>query len=295
MSLTISVSAFSQMPGFSQNMFTQLLYNPASAAVNKESSLDLGMRAEIGQFANSSLQYLGNAIVYLPCINSGIGFTNSDFSLGIEGVQLYKLSYSYQLKLGSGTLAAGASIGYSKMSFNGFLPFPGGGVTNVTNFATTYQTGFGLYYLSSGGAYIGISSDKLANGALTSTSQDLKYQTEREYYISAGIPIHTKVGCDIIPSALLESDGSNTQGQMDLRMQSETVWVGCGYRFYPNESMNPATLILLVGVMHEFKNGSGFRIGYSYDFSDYSPTAMGAPSELHLQYYIGHQPKETTN
>ena len=284
LTLLVSVSAFSQIQDFSQNMFSQLNYNPAVAGIAKESSIDLGARSQLNQYPGMPVEYVGNVMAYLPCINSGLGITFNDNELGYENAYLYKFSYSYHIRLCSGTLGVGVSAGDYNVALSG--PFYGGGPYSYSYF----DIGAGVYYLSACGAYAGVSMTYLTNH-----NAPIAYDYAHHYYINGGVPIHLNEELELIPDILIEPDAAFTNGLFDVRVQNKDAWIGAGYWYYGVNSY-PAFNII-AGAQHEFKNGMGFRIGYSYDFPNTpsgwgEQTNNGGTHEIHLQYFINQKPKE---
>lgn len=279
---------------YSQNMFNQLSYNPAFAGMSKGYNADMGYRSQFAESPAIFPSLLLNADAAIPVINSGLGITEFNLNGSFWYINEVKLSYSYHINLGTGILAVGSSIGYYNLQFT-----KGWQNSNLS----TYDIGLGLYYSTPRGFYVGLSSSKPNDQFYTSPVQESVINIPRQYYLTASYPIHADAVCDFIPDAFVQYsfyNNDNLQLQTDIRLQGKTAWIGMGLRTYPYPAgITPAQFIAIIGIMHEFKDGSTIKLGYSYDFPSVTTTPPWATSnngmhEIHLMFCIKQKPVEKT-
>ena len=271
---------------FTQFMFTKLNINPAYAGTDHAYNAGLTYRDQWLNLPGNPTTLVFNGDAYLPSINSGIGLTGYDDHLGNEGTYEAKLSYSYHIAIGSGILGVGPSIGILDKRLSGTWYTPSGSVYTSTSTILTYDIGLGVYYTNNNGLYFGLSSTHLPQQTIESSFQQFQYTIDREYYLMTGDDFSLSDKWDVLPDLFIESDAISIQGQLNLRVEyNKTIWFGGGYR------VNDA-FVALIGIKHEFKNGSGIKFGYSYDFTTSNLNLYSSGShELALQYYFKPAPK----
>jgi len=274
-----------------------LAFNPAFAGMSQGYNADLLYRSQLNEFPSISPIFQFNGDAALPCINSGIGITAFRNGNSFESTTELKLSYSYHLNLSSGTLSGGASFGYYETSMSNAWVQPMGIYPTYPKNSSTYDLGFGLYYNTPNGMYVGFSTSKLANGNLMNHSaQEIGYDFPQEYYLTAEYDFKINSDCDVLPDAYIISNKDFTASMIDARLQGKFFWVGVGNRIYtyPQGSTINDTFIGSIGFLHTFKDGSNIKLGYSYDFptSDYYYSNL-AVHEINLAFCIKQTPKET--
>ncbi|MGP8214189.1 MAG: type IX secretion system membrane protein PorP/SprF [Bacteroidia bacterium] len=280
---------------FSQNFFTRLDYNPAYAGMSQAYCGGLIYRNQWIQFPGSPTTINFNGDAYLPMIGGGAGLTVYDDKLGFQNNLEAKLSYSYHLILGPGVLGIGLSAGFYQMALSGNWMTPDGHSQSAGNIndplvpvggntVSTYDIGFGLYYATPQGLYVGISTSHLPAQTIQGSYQQYQYDIARHYFIMAGYTYNASATWDLKPDVYVESDASSTQAQLDLRAEwSKTIWFGAGYR------LNDA-FVFLLGYKKAIGQGE-LQIGCSYDLttSDIHTYSSGT-FELGLQYCFTPKP-----
>jgi type IX secretion system PorP/SprF family membrane protein len=288
----VSLLAVAQQDAqFSQNMFGKLDYNPGYAGMDKAYCASIIDRDQWNNFPGDPKTFLFNGDAYVPQIGGGVGLTVYDDELGFVKTLEIKLSYSYHIVIGNGVLGVGPTIGYLENSSNGPYLAPDGESVASGNTsdplipwsgskANTYDLGFGAYYATPQGLYVGISSTHLSAPNVPGTGS-YTFDVARHYYVMAGYTYNASPTWDVKPDLYLESDASSTQFQIDcLAEYNKLIWFGLGYR------LNDAGIAFL-GVNYAFKDkmDSNLKIGYSYDFttSDIKTYSNGS-HEIMLQF-----------
>jgi len=286
---------------FSQNMFGKLDYNPGYAGMDKAYCVSLIGRDQWVNFPGNPETFLFNGDAYIPQIGGGAGISVFDDQLGFDKTLEVKLSYSYHIVLGNGVLGIGPTLGFLQESVTGSFIAPDGGTSANPSTdplipwsgssASTYDLGFGAYYQTPQGLYIGISSTHLSAPSVPGTGT-YTFDVARHYYVMAGYTYNASPTWDIKPDLYVESDASSTQFQLDcLAEYNKFIWFGAGYR------LNDAVIGFL-GVNYAFpnsKSGANLKIGYSYDFTTSEVKSYSDGShELMLQFCFFPKPKPKT-
>jgi type IX secretion system PorP/SprF family membrane protein len=265
--LYFSVSA-QQDAQFSQNMFERLNYNPAYAGMDKAYCASIIGRDQWVNFPGQPKTFLFNGDAYIPEIGGGAGLTVYDDELGFQKTFEVKISYSYHLVVGNGVLGLGLDAGFYQISLAGAWLAPDGTdgqsdplIPNAGSTTSTYDLGFGAYYSTPQGLYIGISSSHLSAQDVTGTTKSYQWDVARHYYVMAGYTYNASETWDLKPDIYAESDASSTQLQADILAQyNKLIWFGVGYRLSD-------AVIGFIGLNYGFTNGANLKIGYSYDFT----------------------------
>ena len=302
LALTIGAIAYGQQDAqFSQNMFNKVDINPGDAGINKAYCATLFYRDQWVNFPGNPKIFLFSGDAYLPNIGGGLGLTVYDDQLGFEKTLEVKLSYSYHLVLGPGILGVGPEIGFYQKAIDGNWLAPDGTTTagntaagpitdpyipssGVSN--ATYDLGFGAYYETPQGLYVGISSSHIPAQTIKGSNKTYQYDIARHYYVMAGYTYNANATWDIKPDLYIESDASSTQFQADVRAEyNKLIWFGVGYR------MNDA-YIGFVGVNYLLKKGASLKAGYSYDFTTSELHSYSSGShEIMIGYCFKIKPK----
>lgn len=291
----------------SQNFFNKLDVNPGFAGMNKEYCATVIGRDQWLSFPGLPQTFLFSGDAYLPSIGGGLGLTVMDDHLGFERTCFIKLAYSYHIIVGPGILGIGPEIGYYQKSLitNGWVA-PDGSTSNGLGGSTitdpniptngvsngTYDLGFGAYYETPHGLFIGISSSHLPAQTIKGALATYQYDVARHYYIMAGYTYNASAQWDIKPDLFIESDASSTQFQIDARAEyNKLIWFGVGYRMQD-------AVIGMVGFNYAVSPKTNLKIGYSYDFttSEIHSSSSGS-HEIALQFCfkIVTPPKVTTH
>ncbi len=304
---TYALTYAQQDPGFSQNFLNKLDYNAGYAGMNKEFCGTVIGRDQWLDFPGLPQTFLFSGDAYLPSIGGGLGLTVMDDHLGFERTFEVKLSYSYHIVIGPGILGIGPEVGFYQKSLitNGWLAPDGsssaglGGSTITDPYIPTngisngtYDLGFGAYYETPQGLYVGISSSHLPAQTIKAADMTYEYDVARQYYLMAGYTYNASANWDILPDLFVESDASTTQFQVDARAEyNKMIWFGVGYRMQD-------AVIGLLGFNYEVSQKANLKIGYSYDLTTSEIHSYSSGShEIVLQFCfkIVHPPKVTTH
>ncbi len=269
----IGLATFAQQDAqFSMNMFNRLAVNPGYTGANQALCATVLYRDQWNKFPGAPKTGL-ISVDYGRVFGGGVGITIDQDQLGFDKTLKAKLSYSYHLALGTGTLGIGLDAGIINKSMSGNFIAPdgtsrdgGGGTDNAIPWSgvasTTYDAGFGLYYANNN-LYIGLSSLHLPGQALTGKSgatatyplsYDYKFQMARHYYVMAGYKFVVTPEFDVTPSILTKSDASSTQIDVNVLARfNKLVFIGVSYRLTD-------AIPLMAGV-----EWNGFKLGYAYD------------------------------
>lgn len=269
--LLISLSALGQQdPQFSQNMFTQLSYNPAytgshgkicATALHRQQWYGFEGAPEISVFNfDAAINPFGiSSGVGLSIIQDKVGFNNN---LGIN------LSLAYRFEVWDGNLAFGVNGGIINYSLEPDWKIPGGteihsavsedpAIPTEVKDEMALDLSFGIYY-NTDDLYIGISSTHLNEPTFTPTDGNIKPKIGRNYYLISGyrIPIsETKFALN--PSLLVQSDGSTSQIGFNTHVSyNNNLWGGVSIR-------TDKTVTGMIGA----RLFDWVRVGYSYDLS----------------------------
>jgi|GEM_PF-2286449 len=268
----ISVSVFAQQESrFTHNMFAYDYANPGYVGSDEmgHSSIiwrnqNLGFKSEDGESLGSNI-FMGTVGVPIKRINSGLGFSVYQHQFGFENILKFKLSYSYQFKLGDGKLGAGLYLGGDQIGFNGdFKPKDQNDpviqeIKNAKDFLI-FDMGLGVYY-KVGRGYFGLSTINLTQAKLKTETENYKYAV-RHYYLFGGYEYQTSnPSLKLKPSVFVRSSGASANFASINLLGEYNNFIYGGIVYSTNNDVS-----LLVGA--EFKNGSkldGIRLGASYD------------------------------
>ena len=272
-----SISSFAQQdPQFSQNMWNRLQPNPGFAGANGGICATLLGRLQYVGFDGAPKTYLLNVDGYVAAIHGGVGLSVMSDNIGVQKGIAAKLSYSYKLNLGTGSLGIGADVGILMSSLDGtkLNPAQSGDqqIPTANSSSVVPDFGLGVYYQIPQKLYFGISSTHLVPGTLK--YNNVNYKVARHYYIMAGYTYNMTQKFDLLPSVFIKTDGRATQFDVNVNvMYNQLLWLGTSYRLQD-------AVVALAGV--QWKN---FRFGYSYDFNTSKLNSYnGGSHELMLGY-----------
>lgn len=287
-------------------MYNITSFNPAAAGSTSFGDAFASVRSQQLGFED----YAGNSIgpvtqwygIHMPLkkINSGIGLLVTADKIGFEKTTDFKLSYSYQFKLGEGKLGIGIDLGFVQYTFDlSKAKYPNGIETDGDGSDTWLQSryamgdnlmkfvlGAGLFYRSKD-IYFGISSSQINEPSFSFGDSETNY-INRTYWVNAGYNYQTSNPMWVIkPSALLKSnlnfgDSFNSVAQLsfDLLLQYNKFIIG-GVSYTSGNDISP-----IIGI--EINNGSkldGLRAIFAYDFI---LSALGAESSGSLEVMVGY-------
>jgi type IX secretion system PorP/SprF family membrane protein len=198
-------------------------------------------------------------------LRGGLGLNIMQDQLGFEKNIDVKISYSYHLAAGPGTLGIGIQVGFlnKKMDFSKFTAIQAddpllASTGSEGNLATDFAVG--LFYQIPSKLYFGISSSQLSQA-------DIKYPSAsptlaRHYYITAGYyyPLPSNPSLEIDPSILIKSDLASTQFDVNALLKyNNKFWGGVSWRAQD-------AIVAMLGYQQNFNIGT-LRVGYAYDFT----------------------------
>jgi type IX secretion system PorP/SprF family membrane protein len=264
-----AVAGFAQQdPQFSQNMWNRLTVNPGYAGSNGTLCGTLLGRQQWGGFYSAGIQgstpktALITVDAPVAALHGGLGGTVISDQIGFDKTLFVKLDYAYRMPLGPGTLGLGVEAGIINKSISGSWITPSGEPAandnsipqNASDLAPDFA--FGAYYHTQE-MYVGLSTDHL-------TAADLKknnFQLARHYYIMAGYNKMVGADFELRPSIFVKTDASSTQLDVNMNVfYRNMVWGGLSYRVAD-------AIVPMVGFQQTLKNGSSFRVGYSFDLT----------------------------
>ncbi len=200
----------------------------------------------------------------IPQISSGAGLAIVEDRIGFQSSLLLNLNYAYILKLDYGVLAIGVGLGFINRTIDGEWITP----SILWNTGTVYEDpliphmgsstdfdmNFGAHFTYED-LYIGLSATRLLE---PNVSFDMEEPSKlaRHYYLIGGYAIQMYNPIyDILPSVMVQSDGSTMQFQINGKLlYNKSIWGGISYRY--TDAIVPMVGIHLI---------NGLSIGYSYD------------------------------
>jgi type IX secretion system PorP/SprF family membrane protein len=269
-----SVVVFAQQEvQVSHNMFNNLGVNPAYAGMNDGICATGIVRQQWVGFADADgnkgapQTYLLSIDGAVHPLHGGLGINIMQDQLGFEKNLDVKISYSYHLAAGPGTLGFGAQIGFlnKKIDFSKFTPIDVDdpmlvGNTKEGNMATDFAVGF--YYQIPSKLYFGISSSQLSQADISYPAGFATPTLARHYYITAGYyyPLPSNPSLEIDPSLLIKSDLASTQFDVNALLKyNNTFWGGLSWRAQD-------AIVVLLGYQKNFNLGT-LKAGYAYDIT----------------------------
>lgn len=291
-----SVVVFAQQEvQVSHNMFNNMGINPGYAGMNEAICATAIVRQQWVGFKDNYVDAAGvshshngwpqtNLISIDGKVNplrGGIGINIMQDQLGFEKNLDIKISYSYHLAAGPGTLGIGAQVGFlnKKIDFTKFNPIDpndplliGGGEEG--NMGTDFA--FGLYYQIPSKLYFGISSSQLSQADITYASGLATPTLARHYYLTAGYyyPLPSNPSLELQPSLLIKSDLASTQFDLNCLLKyNNTFWGGLSWRAQD-------AIVVLLGYQKNFNLGT-LKAGYAYDITTSALGTNGRSSGSH--------------
>lgn len=194
--------------------------------------------------------------------NVGYGVQIYNDKLGIETNTGFNAFYSYHIPFEKSSLVFGLSGGvlnYRAAFLSGTNPTQGGGVDpsfNQDMNVISPTAGIGFLY-SASDWYVGLSAPSLLMAKAYSNDYQVVKMANNRYFLTGGYIFDVSPALKLKPSLMLKSS-SGTSLQYDINLNAwinNIVGIGLSYR-------NKDAIVGMV----EFHLGSGFTLGYAYDY-----------------------------
>lgn len=273
--LLASVVAFAQQEvQVSHNMYNNLGVNPAYAGMNDAICATIIARQQWVGFTDpdgnkgAPQTYLLSIDAMVNPLRGGVGINIMQDQLGFEKNLDIKISYSYHLAAGPGTLGIGAQAGFlnKKIDFSKLQPIDIDDPLLQSqkiegNMATDFA--FGLFYQIPSKLYFGISSSQLSQAEISYASQLAAPTLARHYYVTAGyyFPLPKNPSLELQPSLLIKSDLASTQFDVNaLVKKSFPIHAFLGGVSWRAQD----AIVAMLGYQKTFNTGT-LKVGYAYD------------------------------
>lgn len=256
-----------QDPQFSQNMFNILSVNPAYAGAEKDIVVSAINRQQWVGFENAPVTTVVNlsAPVRFGGRTHGLGLSIVRDELGFEKNTVFRLSYSYEKKLSTGSLYFGASLGLQNNALKGEWFVPDGdeyssvqddlGGGTIDEGKMVFDPGLGIFYQTDN-FYAGVSVLHVTEPSV-GYSESVETYLARHYYATAGYTFKLDESWEVMPSVFYKTDAVVSQIDINsLLRYNKKIWGGVSYRV-------DDAIVGMVGVL--FNNG--IQVGYAYDIS----------------------------
>ena len=249
---------------FSQYMFNRILYNPAVAGSGDAICVNALARTQWVGFGDGNPQTL-NVNVHSPVrfLGGGLGLSVTADQLGFQYTRDFRLSYSYHLNLGEGTLGMGASFGLSNVGIQGATwvdPTGGSGaidplIPNDDINEIIPDIGLGFYYWTDDW-WAGASVSHLVPFSAQYTN-DLNFDQSRHLYFNGGYNWDVAPEWELRPSMLVKTDLASFQLDINaIALYNNMFYGGVSYRLQD-----------AVAVMLGYNITEQLRVGYAYDIT----------------------------
>jgi type IX secretion system PorP/SprF family membrane protein len=260
--MTTSVVMAQQDPHYSHFMFNQVSYNPAYCGTEGVINASLIYRNQwIGMDGGPKTTTLcADMPVRMLGMQGGAGVTIMSDNVGFEKNFALKAAYAHHIQLGTGLLSIGIDAGMFNKTVDGEWQFPDQ-VESIFEGKTRkliFDLGAGAYY-NVGGLTLGLSSTHVAKPTLDFSEDGETYLSRHYYFVGTyNISIPNTL-FDLTPGAILMSDGSTTQVDININiLYNKKAWGGVTYR-------NGDAITLLAGftLMNDLKVGLAYEAGIS--------------------------------
>lgn len=245
-------------PSFSQYMFNEKIFNPASLNLSNTIDFSLVARQQWVGFDNAPSSQVFNASTYLQDIYGGIGLNIINDKLGYENFLTVRANYAFPVQVGIiSHLIFGIGAGIVNRTIDGTqLIYEDPNDPNALLSKETFTRpdfSFGVEYKDPN-LRMGFAVTHLHRSAMYA---GIEY-TPRHYYLYGKYRfdnVFEKI--DLEPYLLIKSNRRSTQ--FDLNMTAyydKTMWAGLSYR------LGDAFSAMLGMAITE-----KIRVGYAYDYS----------------------------
>lgn len=251
---------------FTHYMYDKLSFNPGYAGLNNSICGTVLFREQWSAFEGNPTTALINVHAPVKMLRGGIGFTYVSDQLGYEKNNLARLSYSYHLGLGVGSLGIGVSAGIFHKRIDATWITPDGtpayddaaietgteaDLSNISDLVPDFN--LGVFYQQNQ-MYMGLSATHLVKTDLTI----LNIQNVQHFWVTAGYDYDMHPDFKLRPSVLAKSDGASTQLDININvLYKSMIWGGVSYRV--SDAIAP-----MIGYQTNVGDGV-LRIGYAYD------------------------------
>jgi len=273
------VSRAQQDPQFSQNMYNFLTFNPAFAGVGDEMTGSIINRQQWIGFDDApvSTAFNGDIPVRIGSRVHGLGLTVISDKLGIENKTNIKFQYAYQLKVLTGILNAGLSIGLQNNAMKGtWVALDEGDALlngeSIDASKMVFDAGLGFYYRSKT-IYLGASLTHI-NKPNVAYNESLELYLYRHYYIMGGYKHALNSQLDIIPSFFIKTDAVSSQYDINTNIVYNKKYRG-GVSYRVDDA-----IVLLVGIL--LKNGLDIGVAYDVSTSDIKKPSLEFMAAYHF-------------
>ncbi len=232
-----------QEPQFDFYPYVHMFTNPGYSGMGQAICATLDHRQQWMGFEGNPVTTGFAVSGFLEGITSGIGLIVLQDKLGYEKNTHIKLSYSYHMDVGDGTLGIGAGLGIKNKSLNpdqwntyGSLenpnqnPYEDPAIPHAGK-KMAFASSLGAFYLTDY-LYAGLGIDNLIQSKLNYETGK-EYFLKRHYYLTAGYyytlpnPVY-----EIRPSIFISSDGVVNQYTLGASLlYNKAISGGIGYRF----------------------------------------------------------------
>ena len=244
--------------------YAQMSFNPGYAGSNNALCVNSIHRQQwVGWEEGRPQTTIFSFDMPLNAFSSGVGLVISDDRLGFESNLYLNLNYAYRLELDYGALGIGVGLGLINRSIDGdwrTLNSLWGGTVHEDPLiphmgsSTSFDLNFGAHFKYED-LFIGISATRLLQPDISFDMEEPS-KLSRHYYLVGGYsyqlpnPVY-----DVLPSLMVQSDGSTVQFQVNAKiLYNKSFWGGVSYRY--NDAIVPMLGVNLI---------NGLSFGYSYD------------------------------
>ncbi len=249
---------------FSLYEYAQMSFNPGYAGANNALCVTSVHRQQWMGFGEGRPQTtIFSFDMPITAFSSGAGFTILEDRIGFQSNLNLHLSYAYRAELDYGSLGVGIGLGLINRSIDGEWitgNFLWGGTIYedpaIPHMGSSidFDMSFGVYF-DYEDFYAGFSATRLLQPKVSFDMEE-ESTLARHYYLIGGYsyelpnPVY-----DVLPSVLVQSDGSTIQFAINAKiLYNKSFWGGVSYRY--NDAIVPMLGIHLI---------NGLSFGYSYD------------------------------
>lgn len=263
-----------QLAQYSLYMLDPVQLNPAAAGLDNTLVATGAYRTQWTSLPGNPVGQRISAHLPLNMINSGIGFAGEIDELGARRYFRFGLAYNYQLTRGANKIAFGINARMNQMRLYGNRLITPEGVYNppqnvfvhnddlLPNGEITsnqFSVGAGLFFK---GRQLELGVSALHLNAPVVSLEALDWTLERQYNLFARYTMDVFGSWQFMPSALVRSDGIQTQAELSALFQRDgNIFLGTSVRGY-NESTLDA-VVLMAGLNVSPK----VSLAYAYDLS----------------------------
>ncbi len=280
---------------FSQYMFNQLYFNPATAGADETASeISLLHRSQWlsydPSFDDGVAPTTQLASINIPFqfkenrLGVGVFFLNDN--LGLQTNMDIKLSLAYHIKMKVGLLSFGFAAGFynQRIDFERLRfrepndPLNLGGTQN--NNVVDYD--FGIYFNSTS-FFMGVGISHLLEPATNFSLVTDQSKLRRHFNFIAGLNIDVTRDIKFTPSILVKSDLNSYSFEVSgIANYNDRIYAGVSLR-----EIESAVILLGIYPIKKGKTSKRLRIGYSFDYIIQQQRAKTATShEITLSYRI---------